>query len=67
MCIIAMDANENGQHNAETQSHRNSVWLDRYIEVPEHLKGDVMACCGYCNLFIENGKLTGILPHAMHN
>ena len=61
MTIIEIKSS-NGLHRIESQSHRRAVWLPGYIEVPAHLESAVWACCGYCDLTIEDGKLTALTP-----
>lgn len=62
MLIIQIAALESGQHPIQSQSGRKTCWLPGYIEVPGHLEREVWACLGWCDLIIENGKLTGITP-----
>ena len=62
MTIIQIEALESGQHPIQSQSGRNSCWLDGYIEVPAHLESDVWDTLGWCDLQIEDGKLVGITP-----
>lgn len=62
MTIIQIDALETGQHPIQSQSRRTSCWLEGYIEVPAHLESAVWNTLGWCDLTIENGKLTSITP-----
>ena len=62
MMIIKIEANKNGQHLFQTQSHRRECWLDDYIAVPENLESAVMSCKGYCDLTIKNNRLIEIQP-----
>ena len=60
--IISLEKTE-GIHNIQSQSHRTSVWLDGYVEVPEHLIDVAWETCGYCDLvFDDEGNLTEIIP-----
>ena len=62
MTIIKILADENNQHSLESQSHRTECWLDGYIAVPQELEKKAWDCLGYCDLVIEDGVLTDILP-----
>ncbi len=62
LTIIAIEANESGQHRIESQSGRKSCWLPGYIEVPAHLEGAVWDSLGWCELDIQDGKLVGVTP-----
>lgn len=62
MLIIKIEANDNGLHLIQSQSHRAECWLDGYIEVPQDLKTKVMLSEGYCDLIIENDILVDIIP-----
>lgn len=62
MLIIKIEANEDGSHLIQSQSHREECWLDGYIEVPTKLENKAMGSKGYCNLVIENDVLVDIIP-----
>ena len=62
MYIIAIEPLENNLHLIESQSHRKSVWMDGYIEIPSRLVEEVTATGGYCDLIIEDGVLVGVTP-----
>lgn len=63
MLTIISKEKVNGLHPIEAQSGRTEVWLDGYVEVPEHLIDLAWETCGYCDLvFDENGNLTEIIP-----
>lgn len=62
MTIIKILADENNLHSLESQSHRTECWLDGYIAVPQELEKKVWDCMGYCDLVINDGVLTDILP-----
>lgn len=62
MTIIRISALPSGQHPVESQSDRESCWLDGYIEVPSHLESAVWDTLGWCDLQIEDGVLVGITP-----
>lgn len=49
-------------HPLQSQSHRVSCWEDGFIEVPEGLQEKAYGCHGHCELTIENGVLTDIVP-----
>ena len=62
MTIIKILADENNLHSLESQSHRTECWLDGYIAVPQELEKKAWDCMGYCDLVINDGVLTDILP-----
>lgn len=62
MYIVKIEANENGFHNIQAQSHRTRCWLDGFIAVPKELEKDLDDSNGFCDLKIENGILKGITP-----
>ena len=62
MTIIELDSRNDGGHNLQSQSGRESCWLDGWIEVPAHLEAAVWDTLGWCDLQIEDGKLVGITP-----
>ena len=62
MTIIKILADENNQHSLESQSHRTECWLDGYIAVPQELEKKAWNSLGFCDLVIEDGVLTDILP-----
>lgn len=62
MYIIAIEPLENNLHLIESQSHRKSVWMDGYIEIPSELVEEVVATDGYCDLIIKDGVLVGVTP-----
>jgi len=49
-------------HLVQSQSHRESCWLEGYIAVPEELEEKIYACAAHGDLVIEGGVLTDILP-----
>ncbi len=62
MTIISIEKLAPGWHDVQSQSHRTEVWLDGYIEVPETLSDLAFSIGGYCDLVIEDGVLTDIIP-----
>lgn len=62
MQIVKIEANENGFHNIQSQSHRTKCWLDGFIAVPKELEKVLNDCDGYCDLEIKNGILKGVTP-----
>lgn len=62
MMIIKINAEKDGQHLFQSQSHRRECWLDDYIAVPENFESVVMSCNGYCDLTIKNNRLIEIQP-----
>ena len=60
MMIIKIEANKDGLHLFQSQSHRQKCWLDGYVAVPPQLENAVLACNGYCDLTIKNGRLTEV-------
>lgn len=63
MLIIQIEPLASGQHPIQSQSHRTECWVDGYIAVPAELEDEVHSCLGYCDLTMEEGVLTGIIPH----
>ena len=61
MLIIKIEPDDSGLHTIESQSHRQEVWMDGYVEVPEGLVQDAIGSGGYCDLEIENGCLVGVV------
>lgn len=62
MLIIAIEATENGQHYFESQSHRTEVWMEGYVAVPPERESEVVACMGYGDLTVEDGKFVDFVP-----
>lgn len=62
MFIIKIEADKNGRHPMQSQSHRKECWLDGFISIPEELEDSALSCDGYCDLIIEGGILKGITP-----
>ena len=62
LTIIKIEADGQGRHDIQSQSHRTECWEEGYIAVPPRLEADVWACMGWCELVIEDGVLTGITP-----
>ena len=61
MLIVKIDG-ENNFHPFEFQDQRDECWLQEYIEVPKSLDSTLMLSKGYCDLVIEGGVLTNIIP-----
>lgn len=62
MTIIEIESRPDGGHGLQSQSGRTSCWLEGWVEVPANLEDDVWETLGWCDLTIEDGKLTGITP-----
>ena len=62
MTIIEIQVRPDGGHGLQSQSGRESCWLDGWIAVPQELEETAWACKGYCTLDIQDGVLTGITP-----
>lgn len=62
MTIIQISSIETGQHPIQSQSDRDSCWIEGWIEVPPQLEKDVWDTLGWCDLNIQNGKLVSITP-----
>lgn len=62
MTIIEIQIRPDGGHGLQSQSGRESCWLEGWIAVPEELEQAVWACKGYCTLDIREGVLAGITP-----
>lgn len=62
MTIIEIQARSDGGHGLQSQSGRDSCWLEGWIEVPPQLEQQVWDSLGYCTLDIRDGKLVGITP-----
>jgi len=60
MLIIKIEADKNGFHSMQSQSHREKCWIDGYIAVPKELEKPLEECGGYCDLEIKNGVLKGV-------
>ena len=61
MLIVKVEDNM-GFHASEFQSGRTKCWQRGYVEVPKNLESTFMASKGYCDLVIEGGVLTNIIP-----
>ena len=61
MVIVKIDG-ENNFHPFEFQSHRDKCWLQGYIEVPNKFERVLIESNGFCDLVIEDGVLTNIIP-----
>ena len=63
LTIIEIQARPDGGHNMESQSHRTENWMgEGWVEVPPQLEQAAWSCCGYCQLVMEDGKLTDLIP-----
>lgn len=62
MTIIEIQVRPDGGHGLQSQSGRESCWLDGWITVPPELEETAWGCKGYCTLDIQDGVLTGITP-----
>lgn len=62
MTIIKIEKLYSGQHTLEMQSGRTECWLDGYIAVPQKLEEKVWSCKGFCDIVINDGLLTDIIP-----
>lgn len=62
MFIIKIEADGNGWHQIQSQSHRKECWLDGFISIPSELVETALSCDGYCDLVIEGGVLREITP-----
>ena len=62
LTIINREREAGGSHGLQAQSGRTESWLEGWIVLPETLREAYQACGGYCQLVIENGALTGIVP-----
>lgn len=63
MLTIISKEKINNAHNIQSHSYREEVWLDGYVEVPEHLIEKAWKSCGYCDLvFDDDGNLVEIVP-----
>lgn len=62
MTIIEINARPDGGHGLQSQSGRTACWLKGWIEVPANLEAQVWETVGYCDLTIEDGILTAIIP-----
>ena len=61
MLIVKIN-NENNFHPFESQTYRDKCWLNGYMEVPKNLEKALVDSNGYCDLIIEDGVLTDIIP-----
>lgn len=63
MTIIQMEALPGtNYHPLQSQSHRMECWLEGWLSVPEHLETTAFSCFDACELVMEDGVLTGLLP-----
>lgn len=63
LSIIELAVREDGGHGLQSQSGRETCWLEGWVAVPPELAGAVWACGGYCELTLnESGELMGITP-----
>ena len=62
LTIIQQEAMENGMHGLQAQSGRTESWLEGWLAVPPELEEQVWASGGWCDLIVEDGVLTGIVP-----
>lgn len=66
MTIIQIEPIEGTQfHPLQSQSHRETCWEDGFIAVPERLLERAYAAQGHCELKIEDGVLTDLVPLAI--
>ena len=63
LTIIEIEAQADGFHNIQSQSHRTECWLEGWVAVPEELVQVAWDCGGYCDLELnKKGVLVGIVP-----
>lgn len=62
MVIIQIEAQLDGQHYVESQSHRTQCWEDGYVTVPSEHENNVISCLGYGDLTVEDGKFIDFIP-----
>ena len=60
MTIVKIDGYP---HLIESQSHREEVWLDGYIEVPENLISKVMSLQGFFDLVFDGDALVDVVEN----
>lgn len=66
MTIIQIEPIEGTQfHPLQSQSHREICWEHGFIAVPERLLERAYAAQGHCELKIEDGVLTDLVPLAI--
>jgi len=62
MTIISVEK-INGMHPLHRQHHREEVWLEGYIQVPEDLEQKAWESLGFCELIYDgSGMLADIKP-----
>ncbi len=61
LTILKIEADPNGHHSVESQSHRTECWLEGWVAVPDSLVEKVMGCGGCCDLVMEGGVLIDIV------
>ena len=62
MTIVEIQARPDGGHGLQSQSGRETCWLDGWIAVPQELEETAWDCKGYCTLDVQNDVLAGITP-----
>ncbi len=62
LTILELAARPDGGHGVQRQSHRTECWLEGWVAVPPQLEEAVWSCRGYCQLELQDGVLTGIIP-----
>lgn len=64
MTIVEIAARPDGGHGLQSQSGRETCWIEGWIEVPTQLEKQVWDSLGWCDLDIQEGKLVSITPTA---
>lgn len=63
LTIVQMEANGEGCHGIQSQSHRTECWLEGWKAVPPELEGKLWESGGYCELVYDGaGELADIIP-----
>lgn len=62
LTIVQLERGANKAHGMQSQSGRTACWLEGWIILPEHLKEAFQACGGWCELVVEDGTVTGVVP-----
>lgn len=62
MTIIKIEPLESGQHPIQSQSGRKTCWIEGWMEVPSNLESAVWGTAGFCDLVVEGGVLTDVIP-----
>ena len=61
LTIMELEPQEGGRHRLQSQSHRDSCWLEGWIEVPKELQEKAWSSGGFCRPVLEDGRLKDLV------